>query len=195
MACPKMETKDGFEYQLGVNHLGHFLLTNMLLPLVNTQGGRIISVASAIHLLPGTTINFDDLQSTKEYDPWKAYAQSKLANVLFAYELSRRVATTGITVNALHPGVVATELGRYLLPDSQDSAPWWSTALVSFAKNFALTPEQGAKTSVYLASSAEVAGVTGKYFDNCKPTTSSKVSYDADMARRLWDVSSELVGL
>lgn len=203
MACPEMRTNDNFEYQFGVNHLGHFLLTRKLQPLVETaarQSGdaRIINVASSAHY-PGT-IDFDDLQwQQKEYSKWGAYSQSKLANVMFSYELAKRVpAGLDLTVNALHPGVVATELGRYLfpsMPTNEEEIPWWSKPLLSVAKSFLLTPEQGAQTSIFLASSPDITGVSGKYFDSSKPKTSSKESYDAEKQQKLWEVSSELVNL
>lgn len=201
MACPLMRTRQGFEQQIGVNHLGHFLLTNNLLPLLEKsaathQDARIINVASSAHY-PGT-IDFDDMSwEKKEYSKWGAYCQSKLANVMFSYELSRRLQNSGITVNALHPGVVATELGRYLFPSlsSEEELPWWSKPLLSVATSFLLTPEQGAQTSIYLASSPDVAGVTGKYYDSCKPKNSSNESYDLEKQRKLWERSEELVTL
>ena len=197
-----MRTRDGYEYQLGVNHLGHFLLTNMLLPLLlrdpgapaaTGSGARIVNVASAAHLFG--TINFADLNSRGSYDRWRAYGQSKLANILFSNELARRLptATTGVTVNSLHPGVVATELGRFLLPDGETA--WWQAPLVAAASAFALTPPQGAATSVYLASSREVEGVSGEYFDKGKPIWTSAEARNGVVARRLWDTSVELVGL
>jgi NAD(P)-dependent dehydrogenase (short-subunit alcohol dehydrogenase family) len=203
MACPEMRTNENFEYQFGVNHLGHFLLTHNLMPLVEAaahQSGdaRIINVASSAHY-PGT-IDFDDLQwQQKEYSKWGAYCQSKLANVMFSYELAKRVpAGLDLTVNALHPGVVATELGRYLfpsMPTNEEEIPWWSKPLLSVAKSFLLTPEQGAQTSIFLASSPDITGVSGKYFDSSKPKTSSKESYDTEKQQKLWEVSSELVNL
>jgi NAD(P)-dependent dehydrogenase (short-subunit alcohol dehydrogenase family) len=191
MACPEMRTKDGFEYQLGVHHLGHFLLTNMLLPLMTDplRPSRIVNVSSAAHMFGH--MNFDDLQSTQSYDAWRAYGQSKLANVLFTYQLAKRLPVgSSTTVNALHPGVVNTELGRYLLPEQP---AWWQMPLLNGLKAFTLTPEQGAATSIYVASSPEVEGVSGKYFDKCKPVTSSKESYDVEIAAKLWNTSAELV--
>jgi len=201
MACPLMRTKQGFEQQIGVNHLGHFMLTNNLMPLLEKsaaehQDARIINVASSAHY-PGT-IDFNDMSwENKEYSKWGAYCQSKLANVMFSYELSRKLQNSGITVNALHPGVVATELGRYLFPSltSEEEIPWWSKPLLSVATSFLLTPEQGAQTSIYLASSPDVTGVTGKYYDSCKPKTSSNKSYDLEKQKKLWDLSEELVAL
>lgn len=176
---------------------GHFLLTNMLLPLLVNTGrpARIVTVSSAAHLFG--TINFDDLQSRRAYDPWRAYGQSKLANVMFTYELARRLPPGGgITATTLHPGVVDTELARYLLPaGGVAAAAWWQRPLFAAARKFALTPEQGAATSIHLATAPEVEGVSGKYFDKCRPVDSSRESYDADKCRRLWEASAELVGL
>lgn len=201
MACPLMRTRDGFEYQLGVNHLGHFLLTNMLLPALlrsepHGEHARVVNVASAAHMFG--TMNFGDLnyKNAGKYDRWRAYGQSKLANILFTRELARRlpVATSGVIFNTLHPGVVATELGRFLLPGGEEGVAWWQAPLVAAAKAFTLTPEQGARTSLYLASSPEAEGVSGQYFDSCKEAPSSRESKDAVIAARLWDASAELVG-
>ncbi|GAB4823373.1 hypothetical protein N2152v2_010419 [Parachlorella kessleri] len=192
MACPRLETKDGFEYQLGVNHLGHFLLTNMLLPLLTSNPespARIVNVSSSAHAFGH--IKFEDLQSTRGYNRWGAYGQSKLANVLFTYELARRLGSKA-SVNALHPGVVRSELQRYLV----EGLTWQKPLVTALGTLFGgLAPEEGAKTSVYLASSAEIEGVTGKYFDKCKPVRSSAESYDSNVTQRLWDVSAELVKL
>lgn len=192
MATPAMTTTQGFEFQLGVNHLGHFLLTQSLLPLLTKpeRPSRIINVASSAHTFGH--MDFEDLQQRSKYTPWGAYGQSKLANVLYTYELARRLPSgCKTTVNALHPGVVATNLGKYLIDDGK----WYTKPLVKASQLFLKTPEQGAATSIYLATSPEVEGVSSKYFSDCKPKTSSDESYDKDVARRLWDVSSELVGL
>lgn len=192
MACPYMTTKQGFEYQFGVNHLGHFLLTTTLLPkLKASEGrGRIVSVASAAHTFG--KIDFDSFRSAKDYKEWPAYGQSKLANVMFTYELARRLSSdpSAPTANALHPGVVRTELGRYLITDD---SPFYMKIMWGLMTPFTKSPEQGAQTSVYLASSPEVEGVSGKYFDNCRPISSNPASYDTDVARRLYEVSQELV--
>ncbi|EIE22630.1 NAD(P)-binding protein [Coccomyxa subellipsoidea C-169] len=190
MATPELRTKDGFELQLGTNHLGHFLLTTMLLPLLTdpSRPSRIVNVSSSAHMFG--RINFEDLQSRQKYQPWVAYGQSKLANVLFTYELARRLPLdANVTVNALHPGVVQTELQRYLVPDP---VPWWQVPLLKAASVFLKTPVQGAATSIYLASSPEVEGVSSKYWVDCQPKASSKASYDTDVARKLWEVSQEL---
>lgn len=202
MACPYMQTKQGYEYQWGVNHLGHFLLTESLLPSLRARaaaGGdvRVVGVASAAHAFG--QIDFDSFQSGrvggKDYSPWPAYGQSKLANVMHAYELSRRLAADAAApavpaVNALHPGVVRTELGRFLIPDD---APFYVKAAWALMYPFTLSPPDGAKTSIHLCSSPDVRGISGKYWDKCKPVSSQPQSYDVEVARRLYDRSSELV--
>ncbi|KAI8470993.1 MAG: hypothetical protein J3K34DRAFT_418672 [Monoraphidium minutum] len=192
MACPYMETKQGFEYQFGTNHLGHFLLTTMLLPKLQQNPGpvRIVNVASAAHAFG--KIDFDSFRKPKDYKEWPFYGQSKLANILFTYELARRLSSPGSpTVNALHPGVVRTELGRYLL---SEDASFVTKAMWALMIPFTKTPVQGAQTSIYLASSPEAEGISGKYWDNCKPISSTPGSYDTDVAKRLFEVSQELVG-
>lgn len=179
-------TADGLEHTLAVNHLAPFLLTSLLLSRLRASApARIITVSSNAHT--SGRITFADLQSTENYSGSRAYNQSKLANVMFTYELARRLKGTGVTANALHPGVVHTAfssedpstLARLLLP------------LMRFMK----TPAQGAATSIYLASSPDVAAITGRYFADCRPKKSSKFSYDTAAANRLWGVSADLVGL
>ena len=179
----RLETEDGFELQLGVNHLGHFLLTGLLLDLVEGARGRIVVVASGAHKIG--RIHWDDLQLKKGYSAFGAYAQSKLANVLFARELSRRLAGSGVTVNSLHPGAVATSMGV-------DRATGFGGFATRLLKPFFLTPEQGADTAIYLATSGEVAGVTGEYFYRRKPASVSKRAGDDEAAKRLWDLSQKL---
>lgn len=186
----RFETVDGYEMSIALNHLAYFLLTNLLLDLLKqSEEARIINVASGAHVgCPG--INFYDLQSTNGYIGKQAYAQSKLANILFTYELSRRLEGTNVSVNALEPGGVATNFCR-------------NNGLISWLKHIGahilarnlVGPTEGAKTSVYLATTPEVKGVSGKYFSDQKPVPSSPVSYDMEMAKRLWDVSLELTGL
>jgi NAD(P)-dependent dehydrogenase (short-subunit alcohol dehydrogenase family) len=177
---------DGIEMTLALNHLGYFLLTNLLLDrLKASASARIVNVASNAHM--GGRINFADLQGQHRYGGWRAYAQSKLANLLFTYELARRLDHTEVTANAVHPGFVATGFGR-----NNRGAFAWLIRLAQFA---ALSPEQGAQTLIYLASSPEVQGVTGKYFVKKRAVTSSKASYDYSVARRLWDVSADFTGL
>ncbi len=180
----RMNTADGFEYQFGVNHLGHFLLTRLLLGLMKTSSpSRIINVASGAHF--GGRIDFDDIQSEKKYSGWKAYAQAKLANILFTYELTRRLAGTGITANCLHPGFVNS---RFAVDRSTGKA----NIMMKLMKPFTIEPAVGAETSVYLAASPEVEGVTGKYFAKRKQKASSKASYDLVTAEKLWNISDAL---
>jgi NAD(P)-dependent dehydrogenase (short-subunit alcohol dehydrogenase family) len=176
-------TVDGIEMTFAVNHLAYFLLTELLLDLIRASApARIIDVSSAAH--GGGHIDFDDLQHEKRWAYFKAYADSKLANILFTRELARRLEGTGVTVNCLHPGVVTTGFGK--------NNPGLPRALITIAGPFMLSPEKGARTSVYLATSPEVEGVTGKYFDKCKVVSSNKQSYDTGVAARLWDISEKL---
>lgn len=183
-------TVDGYEWTFAVNHLAYFLLTNLLLDQLRaSEKGRIINVASGAH--GGVSgVDFDDLQSEKEYVGKQAYAQSKLANILFTYELSRRVEGSGLTVNALHPGGVITNFCR-----NNGWKSWLKHVTAHLLARDLVGPTEGAKTSVYLATSPEVEGVTGKYFGDKKPINSSKASYDREAATRLWNVSLELTGL
>lgn len=186
----RSETADGFEWTFGVNHLAPFLLTNLLLPALQAAvqrsgSARIVTVSSAAHAM--SKLNFDDLQNQRRYSAFRVYAQSKLANVLFTYELARRLSGTGITANALHPGGVASNFGS--------GQPGLFSKLIGLAMSFGITPAQGAQTSIYLASSPEVAGVTGKYFSNQKPARSSPTSKDPAAAARLWQISEQLTGL
>ncbi|MDP9238496.1 MAG: SDR family oxidoreductase [Chloroflexota bacterium] len=180
-------TTDGFETTFGVNHLGYFLLTDLLLDVLKASTpARIVNVSSGAHR--GGHINFDDLQGEKGYSGRKAYGQSKLANVLFTYELARRLEGTGVTANAVHPGVVRTGFGK-------NNPGVLGTAFGIFqiiGRPFYLSPADGAATSIYLASSPEVEGVTGKYFVKCNAVSSNAESYDTDVVRRLWQVSEEL---
>jgi retinol dehydrogenase-14 len=179
-------TVDGFETQFAVNHLAPFLLTNLLLDVLKSSApARIVTVASDMHR--GATIDFDDLQSERSYGPVRVYSRTKLANVLFTYELARRLQGTTVTANCLHPGVVATKL----LADGMGMP----SALRSTTRLIGSKPEKGAKTSIYLAASPEVEGVSGKYFVRQKAVESSKGSYDENLAGRLWRVSAELTGI
>ncbi|NWW54566.1 RDH14 dehydrogenase, partial [Pedionomus torquatus] len=187
--CPYMKTEDGFEMQFGVNHLGHFLLTNLLLGLLkNSAPSRIVVVSSKLYKYG--EINFEDLNSEISYNKSFCYSRSKLANILFARELARRLEGTGVTVNSLHPGIVRTNLGRYVnIPLL--AKPLFN--LVSWA--FFKTPLEGAQTSIYLASSPDVEGVSGKYFGDCKEEELLPKAMDDLVARKLWDISEVMVGL
>jgi len=178
---------DGIEMTFALDHLGYFLLTNLLLDsLKASPSARVVSVSSSVHT--SGTINFDDLQGAKGYTGIRAYGQAKLANVLFTYELARRLEGTNVTANTLHPGVVATGFGV-------NNGPLLKYIVRPILNIFSISPEKGAQTSIYLASSPEVAGVTGRYFDKSKAVPSSKESNNVDEAKRLWDVSAQLTGL
>jgi retinol dehydrogenase 12 len=179
-------TEDGFEQTFALNHLGYFLTTSLLLDLVKAStAGRIVNVASEAHR--GTQLRLDDLQNAKSYSGWRAYQQSKLANIYFTYELARRLSGTKVTANCLHPGFVASRFG--------DNNKGIVGALFGLVKSIAaISEEEGAKTSIYLAGSPEVDDVSGKYFDRSKPARSSPVSYDEAVARALWQASEAMVG-
>jgi retinol dehydrogenase 14 len=180
-------TADGLEHTFAVNHLAGFLLTNLLLDRLKASApARIVTVSSGTHRTG--TINFDDLQGEQDYSAQRAYTQSKLANVMFTYELARRLHHTGVTATALHPGVVRTGFA------AEDPSPMWKIAL-PLIRPFLKTPRQGAATSIYLASSPDVEGLTGKYFAKNRPEMSSRSSYDKTAAVRLWQISADLVGL
>jgi retinol dehydrogenase-14 len=180
-------TADGLEYTFALNHLAPFLLTNLLLDrLTASAPARVVTVSSGAQALG--KIDFGDLQGERAYSGQRAYNQSKLANVMFTYELARRLAGTGVTATVLHPGVARTAFGA-------EDPTAMIRAMTVIARPFMKTPEQAAATAIYLASSAEVEGVTGRYFANRKPKKSSKSSYDTAAAARLWQVSARLAGL
>ena len=184
----RTETVDGFEATFATNHLGPFLLTRLLTDrLVASAPARVVNVASTAHQGARRGLDFDDLQSTRHYRGMQAYSRSKLANILFTSELARRLEGTGVTANSLHPGTVATGFAR------DDDAKGFLAFGVRLIKPFILTPEKGARTSVYLASSPEVAGVTGQYFVKCRARTPSPAARDEAAAALLWSVSEELV--
>lgn len=180
-------TADGLEHTFAVNHLAAFLLTELLLDRLKVSApARIVTVSSNAQSLG--RIDFEDLQGETRYSGQDAYNQSKLASVMFTYELARRLAGTGVTTNVVHPGVVNSGFG------SEDPSRIFKF-LVPLWRPFMNTPQHGAATSIYLASSSEVKGVTGTYFAGGRPQTSNKASYDKDAAARLWQVSARLVGL
>ena len=178
---------DGIEMTFAVNHLAYFLLTLLLLDaLKSSPSARVINVSSGSHY--GEHLDFNDLQLKRFYNPMQAYGRSKLANILFTYELARRLQGTQVTSNALTPGMVATEIwtkvNRFLTP-----------LINPVIRRIGQTPLEGAQTSIYLATSPDVEGISGKYYANKHPVKSSAASYDQEAARRLWDISLELVGL
>jgi retinol dehydrogenase-14 len=182
-------TADGLETTFVVNYLAPFLLTNLLLDTLESSApARIVNVAGAYHAKG--KIEFDDLQGEQFYSGTRVNNQAKLALVLFTYELARRLEGRGITANCLHPGAVATNL-----VEKDEDYPRFLRLAYRLFKPFAKSPEKGAETSLYLASSPEVEGLTGKYFVNRKAAPSSTESYDTGLAARLWDVSAELAGL
>ncbi|WP_406700420.1 SDR family oxidoreductase [Singulisphaera sp. Ch08] len=183
----RRESVDGIELTLALNHLAYFQLTNLLLDMLQSSApSRIVNVASDAHR-SARMIQFDDLEGRKRYSGFRAYAQSKLANLLFTFELARKLEGTQVTANALHPGLVATNIF------AGNGIPGWF--LRRGAALFAISPEKGAETSIYLGSSAEVSEVSGRYFYRQQPTRSSLASRDEEQARRLWDRSAELTGL
>jgi len=171
-------TPEGSEMTFAVNYLGPFLLTHLLLPLLKkSSGARIVTVASSAHE-DVDQIDWEDLPQGRRYDPWGAYALSKFADITFTYSLARNLEGSGATANCLHPGVVDTKLLRSAFPGYP-----------------AITPEEAAKTPVWLARSPEVAGVSGKYFDSMHPVRSSAMTYDHKVQERLWKMAEDLTGL
>lgn len=179
MYTKRQESVDGIESSFATNYVGPFLLTTLLLDLLKASApARIINVSSMAHKMG--RINLDDLQSEKSYAAMRVYGSAKLALILFTNELARRLAGSGVTVNALHPGVVGTSF-------------FGDGLLGKISKLFLLTPEKGAQTSLYLATSPDVANVSGKYFDKSKATPSSKESYDEQAGQKLWQLTEQLI--
>ena len=191
-------TEDGLELTFALNHLSYFVVTQGLLERLETSAlARIVNTASDAH--GPATLDFDDLQSEKAYrggfwqslryggPGFKVYGRSKLCNILFTRELARRLQGTGVTANCLHPGFVATRFA--------DQSGGFMSFGIGVGKHFALTPEQGAETLVYLASSPEVAGMTGKYFHKCRPINPSRAAQDDGAAQRLWDETAKIAGM
>lgn len=184
----RTETKDGLEATFAINHLGPFLLTRELIGcLEESSPARVVNVASTAHRSARRGLDFDDLQSERHYAGMRAYSRSKLANILFTTELARRLSGTGVTANCVHPGTVGTGFAR------DGDASGLLAFGVKLIKPFILTPEQGARTSVYLASSPEISEVTGRYFIKCRPRKPSAAARDEASAARLWRVSEELI--
>jgi NAD(P)-dependent dehydrogenase (short-subunit alcohol dehydrogenase family) len=179
-------TPDGIESTFAVNHLAYFMLTGLLRPrLEAAPAARVVNVASEAHKFG--RLDFDDLGNARRYRTMRVYGQSKLCNILFTYELARRLAGTRVTANCLHPGAVATRLGQ--------NNGRIATALTKLLAPFFRTAEGGADTAVHLATAPEVAATTGAYFANRRPIRSSRTSYDAGIQRRLWEVSETMTGV
>jgi NAD(P)-dependent dehydrogenase (short-subunit alcohol dehydrogenase family) len=188
MLGSRRETVDGYEMTFQVNHLGPFLLTNTLRDLlVAGDAARVVNVASAAHSSARKGLDFDDLQATKRYRSYTVYARSKLANILFTRELARRWDDTGVTANAVHPGFVASRFGR------DGDYGRLSEIVFPLLRPFAHTPEEGARTQIYVASAPELAGITGGYWAKSAPATPSAAAQDDAAAARLWEVSERLV--
>lgn len=189
MLPSRRETRDGFEAHLGINHLGHFLLTNLLLERIRASApARILNVSSdALHfatLGPG----LDDLNwERRRYSGWRSYGDSKLMNVLFANELSRRLVADGVVAHALHPGIVQTELAR--------DQPGWMLAIGLLAAPLSKSPAQGAATTLLMATDETLGREGGRYYADCAPAREHRLAHDERLARRLWERSEELVGL
>jgi len=187
MALPRRQHKAGCELQLFTNHIGHFILVTGLLAQL-ADDGRVVMVSSRAHKrAPNEGIRFDDLGAERSYSPWGSYGQSKLANLLFARELARRLSGSARTANALHPGVIRTNLGRHMSPVVRG-------ALALVGPLVLKTVRQGAATQCYLATHPAVAGVSGKYFVDCHEAVPSRQGRDDALAERLWSVSEEIVG-
>lgn len=179
-------TADGLEMTFALNHISYFLLTNLLLDVIKQNSpARIVSVSSKAHSFG--KIEFNNLQSEKKFSKLGSYANSKLMNVLFTYELARRLKDTNVTANCLNPGAVASDFGK-------DLSGLFSLFVKLGRKTFFISPKKGAETSIYLATSPEIEGVTGKYFDEKKAVPSLEISSDESLQKRLWKISEEIVG-
>ncbi len=180
------ETVDGLEEVFAVNHIGYFLFTNLLLDtLKNADKARIINVASTAHR--NGEFDPENLQLKRNYQPWKAYGNSKLFNILFTVELAKRIEDSGVTANCLHPGVIASNFGN--------TGPWWIRFFFGFAKPLLKSNKEGAQTTIYLATSDEVENVNGAYFKDSKAATPSKLARNEFAAEKLWEISEKLCGL
>jgi NAD(P)-dependent dehydrogenase (short-subunit alcohol dehydrogenase family) len=176
-------TDDGFEMQMGVNHLSHFLLTNLLLDCLKASApSRVVTVSSDLH--KKSKLDLDTIRGFEKYSGATAYNQSKLANVMFAVELAKRLEGTGVTSNVLHPGAVSTDIMRDL--------PWIISGLINL---FFISPEKGAKTTIMLASDPSLTDVSGKYYNQCEPDDYSSLADDDAVRKQLWDLSAELTGI
>ncbi len=183
----RSETQDGFETTFGVNHLGYFLLTVLLMDrLKAAPAGRVVSTASDAYKFSGGRLNFDDLQSARKYTTFGAYGASKLANILFTRELARRVGDSNVTVNAFHPGMVGSDFAK--------NNGWIAQVAMTLIKPLARSPLKGAESGIYLCTSPEVEGHTGGYYFDCAINETKSAARNDDDALRLWEVSEKLTG-
>ena len=189
MACPKGNTVDGFETQIGTNHFGHFLLVNLLLDKIKASApSRIVVLSSAAHKM-AKGINFEDINSTKSYSAWGAYGQSKLANILFARELANRLKAEGINnvyVGSVHPGVIHTDLGRHMK---------FSSLFYALGYFFMKSIPQGAATTTFVATNPSVLNYPGEYFADCNLLETTTAGKDLEAAKKLWEYSEKVTGL
>ena len=177
---------EGVEITFATNYINYFLLTNLLLDTLKASApSRIVNVSSDMQ--KNAKIDFDDLQAERKYSSFGAYGQSKLAIILFTYELARRLEGTQVTANAVHPGFAASNIGK--------NNGWLGKIVVPMLKPFAMSPAKAAETSIYLASSPDVEGITGKYFMKKKAVPSSPITYDEAAAQRLWEISTQMTGM
>lgn len=185
MALPNLKKGHGFEMQFFTNHIGHFILVTGLLQQL-TENGRVVMLSSAAHAMaPRAGIGFDNLSGEKSYSAWGAYGQSKLANILFACELARHFAGTAKTANAVHPGVISTNLGRHMNPIA-------AASMALFGPLFLKDAAQGAATGIYAAVHADAANISGAYFADCNVAKARADAYDPKLAGRLWEVSEKI---
>lgn len=183
----RQESADGVEMTFALNHLAPFLLTNLLLDYLKAGGpARVVTVSSMAH--KGQKLDLDDLEGKRKFGGWSAYGRSKLANIMFTYELARQLEGTGVTANCVHPGFVASKFGH-------NNGGFVKGVIGLSQRLFAISEEKGALTSIHVASSAEAEGVSGKYFIKSKEADSSSASHDKEAQRRLWAISTEMVGL
>ncbi|KAG7526193.1 hypothetical protein JOB18_037906 [Solea senegalensis] len=186
MSCPYGKTADGFEMQIGVNHMGHFLLTHLLLDLIKRSApARIVTVSSMAH--SWGVINLDDINSEKSYSKMTAYSQSKLANILFTRSLAKRLEGTGVTAYSLHPGVVQTDLWRHM------SAP--QLFAMKMVSPFTKDSVQGAQTTIYCAVEPSLEKESGGYYSDCAPASCSAAGKDDNVAEKLWELSCRLLSI
>lgn len=186
MVCPYGKTADGFEMQIGVNHIGHFLLTNLLIDLIKqSTPARIITVSSMAHTWG--IINLEDINSEKNYDKKKAYSQSKLANILFTRSLAKKLQGTGVTAYALHPGVVKTDLWRHLNGPQQ--------VVMKLISPFTKNSVQGAQTTIYCAVEPSLETESGGYYSDCAPATCSSAAMNDETAEKLWELSCKMLSI